>query len=65
MSVIIILIFISLGLAVGFLACFVWAVNSGQYEDTLTPSMRMLTDEESRAAGARSKASSELNVTSS
>jgi cbb3-type cytochrome oxidase maturation protein len=62
MSVIVILILISLSLAVGFLACFVWAVNSGQYEDTLTPSMRVLTDEESRTANSRTGATSEINL---
>ncbi len=47
MLVIFLLIFVSLTLALGFLAAFVWAVKSGQFEDTCTPSMRMLTDEES------------------
>ncbi|HWQ92099.1 MAG TPA: cbb3-type cytochrome oxidase assembly protein CcoS [Clostridia bacterium] len=47
MSVIIILILASLTLATCFLAGFVWAVNSGQYEDTLTPSMRILSEDES------------------
>lgn len=47
MLVIFLLIFISLTLATGFLACFIWAVRSGQFEDTCTPSMRMLSDEES------------------
>jgi cbb3-type cytochrome oxidase maturation protein len=46
MSVIVILILVSLSLALGFLACFVWAVRSGQYEDTFTPSMRVLSDDE-------------------
>jgi cbb3-type cytochrome oxidase maturation protein len=46
MNVILILIFISLTLALGFLACFVWAVRSGQYEDTLTPSMRILSEDQ-------------------
>ena len=45
MSVVIILIFASLTVALLFLAGFVWAVRSGQYEDTLTPSMRVLTEE--------------------
>ena len=45
MLVIFLLIFISLTLAVTFFAAFVWAVKSGQFEDTFTPSMRMLTDE--------------------
>ena len=46
MNVILILIIISLTLAIGFLACFVWAVRSGQYEDTLTPSMRILSEDQ-------------------
>jgi len=47
MLVIFLLIFISLTLAIGFLTAFIWAVKSGQFEDTCTPSMRILTDEES------------------
>jgi len=45
MSVIIILILASLTVALLFLAGFVWAVRSGQYEDTLTPSLRVLAEE--------------------
>lgn len=45
MSVILLLIAISLALALGFLGCFIWAVRSGQFEDTLTPSMRILAEE--------------------
>jgi len=47
MTVIVLLIFASLALAVGFLACFIWAVRSGQFDDTYTPSMRVLTDDDS------------------
>lgn len=46
MSVIIILIAISLLVASGFLFAFIWAMNSGQYEDELTPSIRMLFENE-------------------
>ena len=46
MLVIFLLIFISLFLATAFLTAFIWAVKSGQFEDTCTPSMRILTDEE-------------------
>ncbi|HZL42148.1 MAG TPA: cbb3-type cytochrome oxidase assembly protein CcoS [Verrucomicrobiae bacterium] len=46
MSVILILIIASLGIAVCFLAGFIWAAGSGQFEDTCTPSMRILTDDE-------------------
>ncbi|MBI2927119.1 MAG: cbb3-type cytochrome oxidase assembly protein CcoS [Verrucomicrobia bacterium] len=45
MSVIFVLIPASIILAAGFLAGFIWAVRSGQYEDTCTPSMRPLLDE--------------------
>ena len=45
MSVIIILILASLTVALLFLAGFIWAVRNGQYEDTLTPAMRVLADE--------------------
>ena len=45
MSVILILILASLAMALLFLAGFIWSVRSGQYDDTLTPSMRILTDE--------------------
>jgi cbb3-type cytochrome oxidase maturation protein len=46
MLVVFLLIFISLTLATAFFVSFIWAVRSGQFEDTCTPAMRMLTDEE-------------------
>ena len=45
MSVIFLLIPLSLLIAGGFLAAFVWAVRSGQFEDTCTPAIRLLGDE--------------------
>jgi cbb3-type cytochrome oxidase maturation protein len=45
MSVIIVLILASLTVGLIFLGAFIWSVRSGQYEDTLTPSMRMLLDD--------------------
>ncbi len=45
MSVIVILIIASLGLALAFLTGFIWAVKSGQFEDTCTPPLRILTEE--------------------
>ena len=45
MSVILILIPVSVLVAAAFLVGFIWAVSSGQYDDTTTPSMRMLTDD--------------------
>lgn len=49
MNVILILIAVSLSVAFLFLAGFIWAVRSGQFEDTCTPSMRVLADEEPRS----------------
>jgi cbb3-type cytochrome oxidase maturation protein len=46
MSVILILILASLAVALAFLAAFVWAVKSGQFEDTCTPAMRILSEDE-------------------
>ena len=46
MGVIVILIFFSVLVAGGFLAAFLWAVRSGQYEDRYTPSVRILFDDE-------------------
>ena len=45
MEVIFLLIAISIVAAVGFLAAFLWAVRSGQYDDDQTPAMRILFDE--------------------
>ncbi len=45
MTVIIILIIASVLVALGFLAAFFWAVRSGQYDDTFSPSVRILFDE--------------------
>lgn len=46
MSIIALLISISLTIAVIFLGVFLWSMKSGQYDDTYTPSVRMLFDSE-------------------
>lgn len=46
MGVIYILISISIVVAVFFLAIFIKAVRSGQYDDDYTPSVRMLFEDE-------------------
>ncbi len=46
MKIIFFLIILSLIVAIGFLAAFFWAVHSGQYEDDVTPSIRILFDDE-------------------
>ena len=45
MSVIILLIIFSVIVATAFLIAFIWAVRSGQFDDTKSPSVRMLFDE--------------------
>lgn len=42
MIIIILLISISLTIALVFLGLFLWNIRSGQYDDTYTPSVRML-----------------------
>ena len=46
MLIIVGLILISLLMALGFLSAFIWAINSGQYDDTETPSRRVLFEQE-------------------
>lgn len=48
MSVIYLLIIVSLMVAVVFFVAFILAVKGGQYEDSYTPSVRMLFDDELR-----------------
>ena len=57
MSAILFLIPISVVFAAGFLVAFIWAVRSGQFEDTCTPSMRVLTEDrdENRKASKKSE----------
>ena len=46
MGVIYILITISIIVAILFFGAFIYAVKSGQYDDSYTPSVRMLFDDE-------------------
>ncbi len=46
MSVIYVLLTISIIVAVGFFIAFILAVKSGQYDDSYTPSVRMLFEDE-------------------
>jgi cbb3-type cytochrome oxidase maturation protein len=45
MSAILFLIPLSVAFAAAFLAAFIWAVRSGQFDDTCTPSLRVLTED--------------------
>ena len=46
MSVIYVLLTISITVAIVFFIAFVFSVKSGQYDDTYTPSVRMLFEDE-------------------
>lgn len=46
MSVIFLLIGVSFFIAILFLLAFFFAIRTGQYEDTHTPSIRILFDDE-------------------
>ena len=46
MSVIYILLAISIAVAIVFFVAFIFAVKNGQYDDSYTPSVRMLFDDE-------------------
>lgn len=46
MNILFMLIGVSLFAALIFLAMFIWAVKTGQYDDNYTPSVRVLFDEE-------------------
>ena len=45
MSVVVLLIVAGGVVAAGFLAAFAWAVQSGQYDDTSTPALRVLLED--------------------
>ena len=45
MSVIFVLVVIGILVASCFLAAFIWAVKTGQFDDTYTPSVRILFDD--------------------
>lgn len=46
MSIIYVLLSISVIVALGFFVAFIVSVKSGQYDDTYTPSIRMLFEDE-------------------
>jgi cbb3-type cytochrome oxidase maturation protein len=45
MSALFLLLFISIAVALVFLAAFLWSVKKGQFDDDYTPSVRMLFDD--------------------
>ena len=59
MTVIILLIAAGGMVASGFLAAFVWAVRSGQFDDTCTPAVRVLLDARIQNQDPRPKSQNE------
>jgi cbb3-type cytochrome oxidase maturation protein len=51
----------SIFLAGIFLGAYIWSVRSGQYEDTQTPAMRMLTDDKTISPTANDTSDLEKN----
>lgn len=50
MNIIVILITISLCIAIVFLSVFYWSIKSGQFDDTYTPSVRMLFEDKVKSS---------------
>ncbi len=63
MSVIILLIIISIVVALGFLAIFIWAVKTGQFDDTVSPGIRILFDDK-KPEPPKTKPENDKNPTS-
>ena len=57
MAVIYLLLPLALLVSVGFVLMFVWATRDGQFDDTATPQIRVVFDEESSAPGSVSTTS--------
>lgn len=57
MNIMFLLIGVSLLAALTFLLLFIWAVKSGQYDDTFTPSVRVLFDDDHSEASQNSEQS--------
>jgi cbb3-type cytochrome oxidase maturation protein len=56
MGIITLLITISVTIAIVFLAVFYWSMKNGQYDDTYTPSVRMLFDDKPASAPIEKRA---------
>ncbi|MCE2613976.1 cbb3-type cytochrome oxidase assembly protein CcoS [Flavobacteriaceae bacterium D16] len=64
MSVIYVLLTISVTVAIFFFIAFIISVRSGQYDDSYTPSVRMLFEDELvKNEGSSKKKGSEINPT--
>ncbi len=50
MEILVLLIAISISIALLFLGIFYWNIKNGQFDDTYTPSVRMLFDNKPKSA---------------
>lgn len=55
MSVLFVLIGVSMLVAGGFLVGFLWAVKKGQYDDSYSPSVRILFDDQEKETQKKEK----------
>jgi cbb3-type cytochrome oxidase maturation protein len=62
MSVIIILIIASIFVALLFLIGFIWAVKSGQYDDTYSPSVRVLFDNKEKSGNSTAAKNNDITT---
>ncbi len=65
MSIMFFLILVSLVVALGFLAAFLWATRAGQFDDGLTPSIRILFDDKPGASATAGESASTTSTNSS
>ncbi len=63
MAIVFFLILVSLIVASGFLLAYLWATRSGQFDDSYTPAVRMLFDDELKTPSKESEGSNEESET--
>jgi cbb3-type cytochrome oxidase maturation protein len=61
MNILILLIFISLLVASGFVLAFIWAVRSGQFDDASTPAIRILIEDSASKSKKTKMTNQQLN----
>lgn len=63
MAIVFFLILVSLIVASGFLLAYLWATRSGQFDDSYTPAVRMLFDDELKTPSKESEGSNQESET--
>ena len=62
MSVVFLLIIIGILVASVFLIAFIWAVKTGQFDDSYTPSVRILFDEDISSSPKDEEQTTDINL---